>query len=167
MSIEQQETNHGEKDMRRKYQNSAGSSRNPLFGIGAGFVAMIFGTLLWILVAQKYKMPMFSIVIAFGIAQAINFFGKAKEMWYGVIGALFSFIAAVAGNIATGIFIYCLKYPSMTPKAILENINLENAITLLNPIGMPMVVFCVLGSMGVGFWFSFKHTPKKKPMDFD
>ena len=76
--------------------------QNALFGIGAGILAAVAGTALWILIAQKYKMPMLSIAIAFGIASAIRYAGKTNDMWYGIIGAALSLIVAIVGNIATG-----------------------------------------------------------------
>lgn len=135
-------------------------------GIGAGIIATIAGTAILILIAQKYKMPMMSIVIAFGIASAIRYAGKANKAWYGIVGAVLSFIAAFAGFLATGINIYCIKYPSMTPKAILANLNLENALTLIQPVGWPIVIICSIASLGIGFWFAFKHqanTPSELP----
>ena len=139
------------------------NSQQPGLGIGAGIVATIAGIAILILIAQKYKMPMMSIVVAFGIASAIRYAGKAQNVWYGMIGAVLSFIAATAGNIATGINIYCVKYPSMTPKAIITNLNFENALTLIQPVGWPMVIICSLASIGIGFWYSFKHPVKATP----
>ena len=132
--------------------------QNPLFGCGAGVLAMIAGTALWIVITQKYTMPVMSLVLAFGIAGAIRYAGRTEDMWYGFLGAILSFIAAMVGNIATGISIYCIKYPTITPKAILSNLNVENAITLLQPVGLPMVIICSLISTCIGFWFSYKHT---------
>lgn len=132
--------------------------QNPLLGCGAGILATIAGTALWIVISQKYKMPVMSLVVAFGIAGAIRYAGRAKDVWYGYLGAGLSLIAAITGNIATGICIYCVKYPTITPKAILSNLNVENAITLLQPVGLPVVIICSLASICIGFWFSFQHT---------
>ncbi|MBN1576017.1 MAG: hypothetical protein JW913_05660 [Chitinispirillaceae bacterium] len=162
MSNEQQKTKInpiGSKEENEKQKPQR--EQSPLLGCGAGILAVTAGTALWIVIAQKYKMPVMSLAIAFGIASAIRYAGKTKDVWYGFIGAGLSFIAAIAGNIATGIFIYCVKYPSMTPKAILSNLNVENAITLIQPVGWPMVIICSLASVCIGFWFAFKHTPKR------
>ncbi len=134
------------------------NQQKPLFGIGAGIIATFLGTILLILIAQKYRMPIMSIIVAFGIAASIRYAGNTRDAWYGIISAILSFIAATIGNIATGIAIFCVKYPSMTVGSILKNINFENILTLLQPVGWPMVLLSSIASLFVGFWFAFRHS---------
>lgn len=135
--------------------------QNPLFGCGAGIVAMIVGMALWFVIAQKLRMPVMSVIIAFGIASAIRYAGKTIDAWYGIVGGVLSAIAAITGYIASGIFIYHTKYPTISPKAIIKNLNFENAITLIEPVGLPIATICLLASIFVGFWFAFQHQSNK------
>ena len=146
-----------------KARTNSSVKENWLPGMGAGISAAIAGAALLILISQKYKMPMMSIVIAFGIAGSIRYFGKSSNIVFGVVGAILSLFATTVGNIATGMNIYCVKYPSMTQTAILTNLNFENALTLMQPVGWPMVIVCSLATGCIGFWFSIKHIKKKPP----
>ena len=147
-------------------EKSAGQSgtRNILMGIGAGVGATIVGTALWFLIAQKYKMPLLSIAIAFGIAYAMRYAGRVTMLWFGLVGALLSGLMAIAGSVVTGFYILKIKYPTMSLVKTISELDVENAVTFLKIAGMPLSTLCILVSAGIGFWFSIKHIPKK-PME--
>lgn len=134
-------------------------SGNPLIGIAAGFGAMIGGIALWIAVAQKYQITWMSIVVAFGIASAVKYAGRVTLWWPGVVSALFALFAAIAGNLATAVFIVSKR--GKTPGEIISGMDIGTAITFLKALSGPMGVLMYLITLYVGFWFAFKHEPKK------
>ena len=134
-------------------------SGNPLIGIVAGFGAMLGGSALWIAVAQKYQITWMSIVVAFGIASAVKYAGKVTLWWPGVVSALFALIAAIVGNLATAVFIVSKR--GKTPGEIISGMDIGTAITFLKALSGPMGILMYLITLYVGFWFAFKHEPKK------
>ena len=142
--------------------SSSENEQNPLFGIGAGVLAMIAGTALWIMIAQKFKMSGFSVAIAFGIASAIKYAGKTKELWYGIVGAVLSLIAAFAGNYATVTFLYARKFKK-TPLEALSAMTFTEALTYMRYLAGFFGIVIYLLTIYIGFWYAFEHRKKKNP----
>lgn len=136
----------------------ASAQQKVSIGILAGIGAMLAGTILWVLIAQKYKVSWMSIVVAFGIASATKYAGKVTVWWPGVINAVLALVAAVIGNLATAIYIVSKR--GKTPGEILAGMDIGTAITFLKALSGPIgIVFYAL-AIYVGFWFSFTHIPK-------
>jgi hypothetical protein len=157
-------SNMMEEVMEQKKPDDRGSKAKPdtqnvPLGIGAGVGVAIVGTGLWIVIAQKYQITWMSVVIAFGIASAMKYAGKFKVMWPGIISAFLSIIAAVIGNLATAIVIVSKR--GSTPGEIIAQLDIATAISFLKAIGGPMGIIFYLVVLYVGFWFAFKHEPKK------
>jgi len=144
---------------------SAEAAQRPLIGVAAGVGAMLAGTALWILAAQKFQLTWMSAAVAFGIASAIKYAGRSKDFWYGIVGALLALIATIAGNLATAIFIVSKR--GRTPAEILAQLDVDTAITFLKALGGPMSIVFYGGALYIGFWFSFKHVVKNKQPDVD
>ena len=136
----------------------ASSRQNLPTGILAGVGAMLAGTVLWILVAQKYQVSWMSIVVAFGIASATKYAGKVTVWWPGAINAILALIAAIIGNLATAVYIVSKR--GKTPGEIMAGMDVGTAVTFLKALSGPVgIVFYAL-AIYVGFWFSFTHIPK-------
>lgn len=146
-------------------EKSTAAAQRPLLGVAAGVGAMVAGTAFWIFAAQKFQLTWMSAAVAFGIASAIKYAGRSKDLWYGIVGALLAFIAAIAGNLATAIFIVSKR--GRTPAEILSQLDVGTAITFLKALGGPMGIVFYAGALYIGFWFSFKHVAKKQPIDLD
>ena len=150
----------------QKSKTSASSGQNLPLGFAAAVGAMIVGTVLWILIVQKFQATWMSFVVAFGIGSALKYIGKAKEMWVGVVSAFLTLIAALAGNLATAIFIVVTKKGG-TPGAVLAGLDFGTAVIYLKALAGPMGIIFYAVAIYIGFWFSFTHVPKTLPMDDD
>ena len=142
-------------------QNSS-TTQNPFLGIGAGVGAMIVGTALWVLIVQKFQMTWMSVAIAFGIASAIKYAGKAKDMWYGFVSAALSLLAAFIGNYATVVFLYARKYDK-TPIEAFSTMGFGEAAIYMKYLAGFVGIILYIATIYVGFWFAYEH-PKKKSM---
>lgn len=143
---------------------SASSGQNLPLGFAAGIGTMIIGIALWSVVAQKFQVTWMSLVVAFGIASAMKYLGKPKDMWVGIVSAFLSLIAAISGNLATIIFMAAKNYKK-TPMEILANLDPGTAVMYLSKYtGFLGIIFYAMTAY-VGFWFSFTHVPKRLPMD--
>ncbi len=158
--------------MSEKLQDNMGNANVPpdgsdgqkaLFGIGAGFLAMAAGVTLWILLAKKYQLTWMSLAVAFGIASAIRYAGKTKDMWYGIVGAVFALIAAVTGNLATIVFMAAQNY-NKSPGEIAVNLDAGTAFFYLSKYSGALGVVFYLATAAIGFWFAFGHAVKR-PLD--
>lgn len=142
-------------DITRQHHQSS----NPFIGIIAGIGATVAGTALWIFIARKYQLTWMPAVLAFGIASAIKYAGKAKKYWYGIIGAILSLITAVIGNLATAVFIVSKRGKS--PIEIISELDIATSFTFLKALNGSIGLFFYAATIYIGFWFSFQHTPKK------
>jgi hypothetical protein len=138
--------------------------QQPLLGITAGILAAAIGATLWILIAQKYQLTWMSAAVAFGIASAIRYAGKAKDFRFGIVGAFLSIIVALIGNLATAIFIVSKR--GKTPSELLSQLDVSTAITFLKALSGPMGIVFYIAVIYIGFWFSFKHA-SKKPVEIE
>ncbi|MCX7725970.1 MAG: hypothetical protein N2053_03875 [Chitinispirillaceae bacterium] len=131
---------------------------NPTIAILCGIGATIGCCLIWIFVAQKFKINGLSLLFALAIASAIKYGGKANKYWYGIIGATLSVITALIGNLATAIFI--MSQRGKTPLEILKAMDISTAILFIKAINGYVGIIFYIGAIIIGFWFSFYH-PKK------
>lgn len=145
----------------KKQLNDLRARQRPLIAVVSGIGAMAAGTALWILIAQRYQISGLSLAVAFGIASAIKYSGKTVDFRYGIAGGILSLIAAIAGNLATTIFI--LSKRGKTPMEILLQLDPATALSLLKALSGPMGVLFYIATVGIGFWFAFRHIPKPPP----
>lgn len=131
---------------------------NPLVAILAGVGATLGCCLLWILIAQKFKINGLSLLFALVIASAIKYGGKANKYWYGIIGATLSVITALIGNLATAIFIASQR--GKTPLELLKAMDFSTALLFIKAINGYVGIIFYVGAIIIGFWFSYYH-PKK------
>jgi hypothetical protein len=148
----------------QKSKRSASSGTNLPLGFAAGVGAMIVGTLLWIVVARKFQAPWLSFTIAFGIASAVKYVGKSKDMRVGFVSAFLSLICAIIGNLMTAVFIFISKKGG-TPGEVIAQLDFGMAMAFLKAVGGSFGILFYGATLYVGFWFSFTHVPKRLPMD--
>lgn len=151
--------------MQHTASNAPSTSKSrPLFALGAGILAATAGCALWIFIAQKYQLLWMSAAVAFGIASAIRYAGNTNHFVYGIYGAFLSAVVALAGNLATAIFIVSKR--GKTPAEILSELDVGTAVTFLNALlNPPMGPIFYAAAIFLGFWFSFKHPVKSAEVE--
>lgn len=136
--------------------------QKPAYAIGAGILATVVTTALWILIAQKYQVSWMALGVGFGTAFAIQYAGKIVEQWYGFIGAFLTVLGIIAGTIVTAVNIFS-KIKKVPKVEIWAQLDFSMALNFFTALIRPIDLLLFLGSIFAAFWFSFKHVERPMP----
>ncbi len=136
--------------------------QKPLLAIGAGVLASILTTVLWLLMAQKYQVSWMALAVGFGTAFAIQYGGKIIDQWYGYIGAFLTAVAIIVGTLSTAVNIFATG--KKIPKSeVLSQLDFSMATSFMTAMMRPIDILLSLGAIFAAFWFSFKHVEPPRP----
>jgi hypothetical protein len=142
-----------------KYKVLMKNRQNPAFGIAAGAVAAVIGTIVWAEVVQitGFKLDWMALATGFLIGYATRFFGKAVEPFpFAYSAGAFAFLSSITGNLLTAciMFSHIKKVSFFT---LLTQLNLTSMLYFLRAVIGPFdVIFC-LGTVFLAYYFSFKR----------
>ena len=77
------------------------SKQNLPFAIAAGLIASVIAAFIWATVTYitNYQIGFMAIGVGFLVGYAVNFFGKGLTVTFGIVGAVFSLIGCLLGNL--------------------------------------------------------------------
>lgn len=136
--------------------------QKPMMAIGAGVLASIVATSLWLLIAQKYQVSWMALAVGFGTAYSIQYAGKIIDQWYGYIAAFLTAIGIVVGTLSTAVNIYSTG-KHIAKSEVIAKLDFSMAMSFFTAMMRPIDILLFLGSIFAAFWFSFKHIPPTQP----
>lgn len=136
--------------------------QKPTMAIGAGILASIVTTALWLLIAQKYQVSWMALAIGFGTAYSIQYAGKIVDQWYGFVAAFLTLAGILFATIITAINIFS-KVKHVPKSDIIAQLDFSMAVSFISALMRPIDVLLFLGSIFAAFWFSFKHVQRPMP----
>jgi hypothetical protein len=100
-------------------------NQNLSLGIVGGLAAAVVGALIWAVMTAvtSYQIGFMAIGVGFLVGLAVRYLGKGIDKSFGVIGALFSLLGCLLGNLLTACIIIAKS----------ENLGLLDVVSRLTP----------------------------------
>lgn len=117
--------------------------------IGAGVVAMLIGTAIWvgITVATNFQIGYMAVGVGFLVGLAMRFAGRGYGQPYHAIGAALALLGCALGNLFTGCVLVAREV-EVSFGQVVSNLNPEMIGEIMGAMFSPMdILFYALGAM--------------------
>ena len=131
--------------------------QNLALGAIAGFIAMALGAALWatITVIANYQIGYMAIGIGVLVGFANRYFGKGIEAIYGYIGAGFSLIGCLIGNLLT-VCVFAAKEASVPLSQVILHLTPSIVVELFKAMFQPMDLLFYGLAIYAGYHYSIR-----------
>jgi len=144
----------------KKYQElliQVESQQNLFMGLCSGFIAAIFGSLIWAVITAitEYQIGFMAVGVGFLVGYTIRIFGKGITDAFGIGGAILSLFGCLLGNVLS-VCISISEYESIPIYNIISSLNIGLIVELLIRYFQPMDLLFYSIAIYEGYKFSFK-----------
>jgi FtsH-binding integral membrane protein len=126
-------------------------------GIMGGVVAAAIGAALWasITALTNYQIGWMAVGVGFLVGFGVRFLGKGLDKSFGVVGALFSLLGCLAGNLLA-VCIAVAKHQGIPLMDLITRLDLQIVLSLMNETFNPMDLLFYGIAVYEGYKFSFR-----------
>jgi len=131
------------------------------YALIGGFFAAIISAILWaiITVTTEYQIGFMAIGVGLVVGVAVRFFGAGVDKIYGVIGAVFSLVGCLLGNLFSQVgFLAQMQQLSYLDALLL--FDLDTILLILEDTFSPMDLIFYAIAVGEGYKFAFRQVPE-------
>jgi hypothetical protein len=132
-------------------------NQNLGMAIFGGLAAALIGALIWALITavSGYQIGFMAIGVGFLVGTAVRLLGKGIDLAFSIVGALFSLIGCLIGNLLT----ICILVASDTGAEVLDivsGLDLATAIEMLKETFNPMDLIFYAIAVYYGYRYSLR-----------
>lgn len=133
-------------------------NQNIGMGILGGAIGAVIGAILWAMVTAviEYQIGWMAIGVGFLVGKCVSYFGKGIDSYFRVIGATFSLVGCILGNLLT-VLIVISNQEGIAFLELLKLLDLQISIEILIDTFSPMDLLFYAFALYEGYKFSVKN----------
>jgi hypothetical protein len=132
------------------------AQQNILAALVAGFVASLVGAVLWavVTVTTEYQIGFMAVGVGLLVGYAVRVFGKGIDTYFGYIGAGFSVLGCLLGNLLSAVG-FVSQHESVSVFAVLSRLDIDMAGRLMGASFSLMDLLFYFIGIQRGYSFAF------------